>query len=142
MCCNRGPSRQSGTLLCPSWRYFLRSLEFTGHILTGKQISLLGNSLFPLQCLPQNQRVMAKRTHVTAFGLFYAEKSARSKNEALGALPSQEQMRKISSDWQVLPEDEKRPYRQAVERRQAEAASLVGPEPHRGASPKAQAGLK
>ena len=106
MCCNRGPSSQSGTLLGSSRRYIFRSLECAGFIWTENRLALFGDISFPLQCPSQNQRGLARRLQVTAFGLIYVEESARSKNEAFGTLSLKEQMKKIRKDWHVLAEDE------------------------------------
>ena len=105
MCCNRGPSSQSGTLLGSSRRYIFRSLEGAGFIWTENRLALFGDISFPLQCPSQNQRGLARRLQVTAFGLIYVEESARSKNEAFGTLSLKEQMKKIRKDWHVLAED-------------------------------------
>ena len=105
MCCNRGPSSQSGTLLGFSRRYVFRSLECAGFIWTENRLALFGDISFPLQCPSQNQRGLARRLQVTAFGLIYVEESARSKNEAFGTLSLKEQMKKIRKDWHVLAED-------------------------------------
>ena len=107
MCCNRGPSSQSGTLLGSSRRYFFRSLECAGFIWTENRLALFGDISFPLQCPSQNQRGLARRLQVTAFGLIYVEESARSKNEAFGTLSLKEQMKKTRKDWHVLAEDNK-----------------------------------
>ena len=105
MCCNRGPSSQSSTLLGSSRRYFFRSLECAGFIWTENRLALFGDISFPLQCPSQNQRGLARRLQVTAFGLIYVEESARSKNEAFGTLSLKEQMKKTRKDWHVLAED-------------------------------------
>ena len=106
MCCNRGPSSQSSTLLGSSRRYFFfRSLECAGFIWNENRLALFGDISFPLQCPPQNQRGLARRLQVTAFGLIYVEESARSKNEAFGTLSLKEQMKKTRKDWHVLAED-------------------------------------
>ena len=65
-------------------RYFFRSLECAGFIWTENRLALFGGISFPLQCPSQNQRGLARRLQVTAFGLIYVEESARSKNEAFG----------------------------------------------------------